>query len=230
MSSHIKPFQLYGGILGPNPGKVSVLLTELGLPFETVTVQMGDVKKPEYTAVNPNGRLPTLIDPNTGIKIWESGAIIEYLIEKYDTDHKLSYPQGTEEYYHCKQFLHFQMSGQGPYFGQAWVFTHFWPEKLPAVIERYMNEIKRVHGVLESVLAGRDWLVGDKCTYADLAFVTWEELAVTLSEQNLGFYEIERDFPNVYAWQKRITEKPLLKKLLQERTDLMAKVMAAGRE
>lgn len=120
MTSQIKPLQLYGGILGPNPGKVSILLTELDLPFEPVEIAMSDVKNPEYTALNPNGRLPTLIDPNTGFKIWESGAIIEYVIEKYDPDHTLSYPQGTEEYYHCKQFLMFQMSGQGPYYGQAW--------------------------------------------------------------------------------------------------------------
>ncbi|CZS93271.1 related to theta class glutathione S-transferase [Rhynchosporium graminicola] len=231
MASQMKPLRLYGGILGPNPGKVAVLLTELRVPFETVTIPISDVKNPEYTAVNPNGRLPTLIDPNNGrIKIWESGAIIEYIIEKYDMDHELSYPQGTEKYYHCKQFLHYQMSGQGPYFGQAWVFTHYWPEKLPAVIGRYMKEIKRVHGVLEGILAGRDWLVGDKCTYADLAFMTWEEIAMTLAEQNPGFYDIEKDFPNVHAWQKRITEKPLLKQLSQERIVLMDKVMAAGRE
>ncbi|KAH6720062.1 putative glutathione S-transferase Ure2-like protein [Leptodontidium sp. 2 PMI_412] len=230
MASQIKPLQLYGGILGPNPGKVSVLLTELGVPFETVTIPITDVKKPEYTAINPNGRLPTLIDPNTGIKIWESGAIIEYLIEKYDTDHKLSYPQGTEEYYHCKQFLYFQMSGQGPYYGQAWVFIHLFPEKLPTVISRYMNEIKRVHGVLDNHLATREWLVGDKCTYADLAFVTWQEIAVTLSEENPGFYDVEKDFPHAHEWMKRITKKPLLKKLLKERVELMAKVMAAGNE
>ena len=77
MSSHTKPLQVYGGILGPNPGKVSILLTELGIPFDTVTIPMIDVKKPIYTALNPNGRLPTLLDPNTGLKIWESGAIIE---------------------------------------------------------------------------------------------------------------------------------------------------------
>ncbi|PVH85076.1 glutathione S-transferase Ure2-like protein [Cadophora sp. DSE1049] len=229
MSSQIKPLQLYGGILGPNPGKVSILLTQLGLPFETVTVPMSDIKKPEYTALNPNGRLPTLIDPNTGLKIWESGAIIEYVIEKYDTEHKLSYPQGTDEYYHCKQFLHFQISGQGPYYGQAWVFTHLFPEKLPSVIERYMNEIKRVHGVLEAHLATRDWLVGDKCTYADLAFITWQETAGNLAEQNPGFYETEKDFPRVHAWYKRMIEKPLVKKLMQERVELMAKAMAAGK-
>ncbi|KAK0113022.1 hypothetical protein ONS95_014732 [Cadophora gregata] len=229
MSTQIKPLQLYGGILGPNPGKVSILLTELGIPFEAVKVAMTDIKKPEYTALNPNGRLPTLIDPNTGLKIWESGAIIEYIIEKYDTEYKLSFPQGTEEYFHCKQSLHFQMSGQGPYYGQAWFFTHLFTEKLPSVIERYMNEIKRVHGVLEAHLATRDWLVGDKCTYADLAFIPWQETAGKLAGENPMFYETEKDFPRVNAWYKRMIERPLLKKLMQERVEQMAKAIAAGK-
>ncbi len=168
-------------------------------------------------------------------------------------EHKLSYPQGTDEYHHCKQFLHFQMSGQGPYFGQAWyvlllfptsnptrlpheqsthntrVFTHLFPEKLPSVVERYMNEIKRVHSVLEVHLATRDWLVGDRCTYADLAFITWQEIAGILAKENPGYFETERDFPRVYAWYNRMVEKPSLKKLMQERVELMAKAMAAGK-
>lgn len=92
-----------------------------------------------------------------------------------------------------------------------------------------MNEIKRVHGVLEAHLATRDWLVGDKCTYADLAFITWQEIAGTLTKENPGHFETERDFPRVHAWYNRMVEKPLLKKLMQERVELMAKAMAAGK-
>jgi glutathione S-transferase len=118
--SSFKPLILWGGVMGPNPCKVALVLESLGLPFESKYIPYMEVKGEEYLKVNPNGRLPTLEDPNTGFKIWESGAIIEYVIEKYDPKHALSFAPGTEEYYLCKQWLHFQMSGQGPYFGQAW--------------------------------------------------------------------------------------------------------------
>ena len=84
MSSQLKPIKLYGFGRTANPMKVAIILEELGLAFEQVPVAFADVKKPEYTAINPNGRLPSIIDPNTGITLWESGAILEYLIETYD--------------------------------------------------------------------------------------------------------------------------------------------------
>lgn len=74
---------------------------------------ISDVKKPEFLALNPNGRLPCIEDPNTGVKLWESGAIIEYLIEKYDQDHKISFEAGTNNHYLTKQWLYFQTTGQG---------------------------------------------------------------------------------------------------------------------
>jgi len=77
MPATIKPLLLYGGVLGPNPGKVSFILHELAVPYTVVKVAFQDVKKPEYTAINPNGRLPAIHDPNTGLTLWESGAIIE---------------------------------------------------------------------------------------------------------------------------------------------------------
>lgn len=103
----------------------------------------------------------------------ESGAIIQYLIDKYDRQHKISFVPGTNEYYTHLQWLYFQASGQGPYFGQAAWFSAFHPEKVPSAVERYRNEIKRVLGVLESVLSKSEWLVGDKATAADFAFLTY---------------------------------------------------------
>ena len=79
--------------MGPNPGKVAMLLNELGLSYKLVEVPYSELKGPEYTKINPNGRVPALENPNTGIRLWESGAIIEYLIEKYDTEHRLSFPK-----------------------------------------------------------------------------------------------------------------------------------------
>ncbi len=85
--------------------------------------------------------------------MWESGAIIEYLIERYDTGNNLGFPQGTPEYYHAKQWLFFQTTGQGPYYGQAGWFRMFHAEKIPSAIERYAKEVNRVTGVLETHLA-----------------------------------------------------------------------------
>lgn len=122
---------------------------------------MEDVKGEAFTKLNPNGRVPAIHDPNSGITLWESGAIIEYLIETYDKDGKLSYSTSPEKYYQ-KQYLHFQTSGQGPYYGQYGWFTLYHPEKIPSAIERYKDQIWRVVSVLDKILEGREYLVGDK--------------------------------------------------------------------
>src|ERR1700709_2152560 len=96
MSLQLKPIIVWGEG-GPNPSKVGIILEELGLPYEIKPVPLADIKKPEYLAINPNGRLPSIRDPNSGITLWESGAIIEYLIECYDARHKLSFAPGTPE-------------------------------------------------------------------------------------------------------------------------------------
>lgn len=119
------------------------------------------VKKPEYLKINPNGRTPTIEDPNTGITLWESGAILEYLVETYDKDHKISIPTSPEKY-HIKQYLHFQMSGQGPYFGQTTWFRKFHPEDVPSAKKRYDEQLVRVVEVLDGILKGKTYLVGEK--------------------------------------------------------------------
>lgn len=99
----------------PNPMKVEAVLLELELPYEMKDFDMSVLHTPVYEKYNPNGRVPALIDPNNGdFTIWESGAIIEYLIDTYDQAGKISHPSGNEKYLE-KQWLHFQMSGQGPY-------------------------------------------------------------------------------------------------------------------
>lgn len=214
--ANLKPIKVWGKG-GPNPPKVVIVLEELGVPYEDIAVPLSDVKKPEYTAINPNGRLPSIHDPNTGLTVWESGAIIEYLTDKYDPEHKVSFPPGTPEHYHARQFLFFQVSGQGPYYGQAAWFKAFHHEKLPSAIERYVGEINRVTGVLERVLSENEakaaaagggdgpWLVGGKYSYADLAFVTWQSLVTKFVSTEE--YDPE-SYPTVNAWIKRILERP----------------------
>ena len=125
MSSTIQPLTLYGRD-GPHPPKVAMLLTLLSIPHTTNPISFADVKSPAFLAINPNGRMPALHDPNTDITIWESGAIIEYLVETYDKERKLSFERGSKEDWMARQWLYFQVSGQGPYFGQVvWVCFFF---------------------------------------------------------------------------------------------------------
>ena len=220
MSSQIKPIKVWGQH-GPNPAKVAIFLKELGLPHEITPTQFSEVKKPEYLAVNPNGRLPAIHDPNTGITLWESGAIIEYLMERYDTKHRLSFAPGTPEAYHAKQWLYFQASGQGPYYGQAVWFKKYHPEQLPSAIERYVKEINRVSGVLEGYLAQQEqehggsdgpWLVGNKLSYADLAFIPWQRIVGGV----IGKDEYNEDnFPHVKEWLSKLTGRETVKTVLK---------------
>jgi glutathione S-transferase len=154
--------------------------------------------------------------------LWESGAIIQYVIEQYDPDHHLSYT-ALDNRHLCNQWLHFQMSGQGPYYGQSSWFRHLHAEKIPSAIERYDSEIKRIIGVLETVLAAKpadsQWLVGDKMTFADMSFMPWN---FRLSEVLLQPWdEVWEGAPHVRAWHERIIELPSWKRCMDIRARLM---------
>ncbi|ROW03182.1 hypothetical protein VPNG_08172 [Cytospora leucostoma] len=226
-SSQLKPIKVWGRG-GANPPKVAMLLEELDLPREITHVE--DVKGPEYLAVNPNGRTPAIHDPNTGLTIWESGAILQYLVERYDAGHRLSFPLGTPEAEHARQWLYFQVSGQGPYYGQAVWFKKFHHEHLPSALERYVKEVGRVTGVLEGHLGrqkeeagagdgdgdgsgGGPWLVGNKFSYADLAFLSWQRAIPIVFGKEV--YDPD-EFPLVKDWVHRMLARPAIAKALAE--------------
>jgi len=191
--SHGKQFTLYSHNKGPNGWKVAIVLEELGLTYETIyfDFQKGEQKSAEHTKYNPNGRIPTIIDhKNNDYTLWESDAILFYLAERYDTEHKISVSDAGEKF-HELQWLFYQSSGQGPYFGQAAWFTFYHSEKIPSAQDRYKNEIKRVIGVLNEVLSKQPYLVGGKTTIADLAFIPWNDFAVPA----LANFDFEKDFP-----------------------------------
>ncbi|OTA98357.1 hypothetical protein M426DRAFT_326032 [Hypoxylon sp. CI-4A] len=216
-----KPIRVWMAPPGPNPWKVVIVLEELKVPYEIESIKFENIKKPPFINLNPNGRVPAIVDPNNDITIWETGAIINYLIDQYDKDHVISYDT-LKEKHHCNQWLHFQTSGQGPYFGQAGWFMVLHSEKLPSAIERYQNEVRRIHGVLDGWLqrdGGKKWLVGDKMTYADLAFTTWNDR----SDDILGCAPEDkfRGFPHVQAWHERMTSRPSWKNAMASRARLM---------
>ncbi|KAE8338256.1 hypothetical protein BDV24DRAFT_166460 [Aspergillus arachidicola] len=213
MTTTIQPLKLYGERPTANPVKVLILLNELSLPYTISPIPFTEVKSPSYLSLNPNGRLPTLHDPNTNLTIWESGAIIEYLVDRYDTSRRLSFEPGTHDFYLAKQWLHFQMSGQGPYYGQLVWFKKFHEEQVPSAVERYLKEVNRVTGVLEGWLEKQagvygegdgPWLVGGKLSYVDLAFVPWQRMpGLFVSVED---FDIEK-FPFVKGWLGRMMER-----------------------
>ncbi|KAI4189164.1 MAG: hypothetical protein L6R41_001663 [Letrouitia leprolyta] len=203
---------------GPNPWKVILVLEELGVPYEIKSIRFEDIKKEPFINLNPNGRVPAIEDPNTGLTLWETGAIILYLIDQYDTEKTLTYDMIPEKF-QLIQWLMYQVSGQGPYYGQASWFHVLHTEKLPSAINRYVDESRRVCGVLERCLQGKNWLVGDKMTFADLVFVPWNDRldVVLMVEDRMKF----DGFPAVKAWHERMITRPSWKKAMGLRAKLM---------
>lgn len=194
----------------PNGVKISIALEELGLAYEAhrIDILKNESWTPEYLSLNPNGKIPAIIDPQgPGGKpfvLFESGAILLYLAEKAG---KLL-PADAARRYQAIQWVFFQMAAIGPMFGQLGFFYKFagskFEDKRP--LERYVAESKRLVGVLETHLTGRTWFMDDEFTIADIAHIGWVEGLI-------GFYGaadlVEFDkHPAVAAWLKRALERP----------------------
>ncbi|KAH9926306.1 glutathione S-transferase C-terminal-like protein [Epithele typhae] len=216
MSSPKPHFTLFSAIgPPPNPWKVVMILEELGLEYESIYLDTlkGDQKLESHTKYNPNGRVPSLVDhKNNDFVVWESCAIIEYLVEKYDTERKISFA-GFEDRILLSQWLFFQASGQGPYFGQAGWFTFYHHEKIPSAIERYRKEIVRVIGVLDATLATRQWLVGDKPSAADLSFIVWNYSTMKYTLAGWDGLNVD-DFPHFKRWHNELLARPAVAKTI----------------
>jgi len=197
-AQHPDRIQLYS-LTTPNGIKASVMLEETGLPYEPHLVRFdtNDQMSPEFLTLNPNNKIPAIIDPNgpdgRPLALFESGAILIYLADKTGK----FIPQDAAGRYETIQWLMFQMGGIGPMFGQLGFFHKFagkdFPDKRPR--DRYVAEAKRLLAVLEGRLATRSWIMGDAYTIADIATFPWVR---TLT----GFYEANElvgmaDFPNV---------------------------------
>ncbi|MCO8029503.1 glutathione S-transferase N-terminal domain-containing protein [Brevundimonas diminuta] len=213
---HPDRLQLYS-LPTPNGVKVSILLEELGLPYEAHLVDIGkdETWTPEFLSLNPNGKIPAIIDPHgpggKPLPLFESGAILVYLAEK--TGRFL--PADPAARYETLQWVFFQMAAIGPMFGQLGFFHRFagreYEDKRPR--DRYVAESKRLLGVLEGRLEGRDWIMGADYTIADIAILGWVRNLI-------GFYEAGdlvgfSDFPRVGAWLKRGLARPAVQRGLE---------------
>ncbi len=206
--------QLYS-LPTPNGVKVSIMLEETGLPYEPhrVSFQDNEQLSPEFLSLNPNNKIPAIIDPDgpsgKPFGLFESGAILIYLSDKRAREGRESFmPADPAERYETLQWLMFQMGGIGPMFGQVGFFTKFagkdFEDKRPR--DRYVAESKRLLKVLEQRLAGRKWIMGDAYTIADIAIFPWVRNLV-------GFYEAGdlvgfRDFPEVARTLAAFVERP----------------------
>jgi glutathione S-transferase len=183
------------------------------LPYKVhkIDIQTNTQKEPEFLEINPNGRIPALTDTFSDgrmIRLFESGSIMQYLVERYDqVEHKISYPAGSRETYEVNNWLFFLNAGVGPMQGQANHFHRYAPEKIPYGISRYQNETRRLYGVLDKHLAtsASGYLVGDKCTIADIAHWGW------VASAGWAGVDID-DFPYLKAWEEKMLKRPGVEK------------------
>lgn len=208
-AQHPDRLQLYS-LPTPNGVKLSIMLEEIGLPYEfhLVDIMKDDQKTPEFLSLNPNGKIPAILDPNgpggKPLALFESGASLQYLAEKTG---KLL-PSDPTRRWETIQWVHFQMGGIGPMFGQVGFFHKFagkdYEGKRP--LQRYVAESKRLIGVVEARLKGRQWIMDDDYSIADISMLGWIRALV-------GFYGagelVEFDqFKEVAAWLERTLKRP----------------------
>jgi GSH-dependent disulfide-bond oxidoreductase len=187
----------------PNGWKVSIALEELELPYAAhlIDILEGEQKKPWFVAINPNGRIPAIVDRDAGdFAIFESGAILIYLAEK--TGRLM--PMDTKGRSLVLQWLMFQMGGVGPMMGQTNVFFRYFPEKIRPAIDRYQNETRRLLGVLDLRLKDHEYLAGDY-SVADIANWSW------VRTHNWSGVEIDH-LPNLQRWLRQIAVRPAAQK------------------
>ena len=187
----------------PNGRKASIALEELAIPYETHAVDIGKDEqfKPEFLKISPNNRIPAIVDRDNGLSLMESGAILTYLGDKTG---KLL-PKSGDKRWKTIEWLNWQMGGVGPMFGQAHHFLRAAPTKIEYGIKRYVDEAKRLYGVLDKQLASNAFAAGADYTIADMAIFPWtarhEWHTVNLT-----------DFPNVKRWYDTINARAAVTK------------------
>ncbi len=215
---HPERIQLYSWPT-PNGVKASIMLEETGLPYEphAVSFQSNDQLSPEFLSLNPNNKIPAIIDPDgpdgKPLALFESGAILIYLSDKCARSGREAFvPSGAVARYETIQWLMFQMGGIGPMFGQVGFFNKFagkdFEDKRPR--DRYVAESRRLLSVLEQRLGTRQWIMGDRYTIADIATFPWVRNLV-------GFYEAADlvgfdDFPHVARALATFVKRPAVAK------------------
>lgn len=194
----------------PNGHKIHIMLEETGLPYRVHKVDLGarDQAKPDYAKINPNGKIPAIIDTEgpdgAPLTIFESAAILVYLAKKSGK----FMPTDPEGRYKALEWLMFQIANIGPMFGQAYHFRSGAPERVPYAVDRFTNEVGRVVGVMERRLGEAPYLAGPDYSIADIASWPWV--------RNAHSYGLNMDeYPNVTRWIAEIAQRPAVRKGLK---------------
>jgi GSH-dependent disulfide-bond oxidoreductase len=186
----------------PNGRKVSIMLEEVGLPYTShvIDIRKGDQFTPEFVAINPNSKIPAIVDHDSGLSVFESGAILIYLAEKAGQ----FLPTETKARFQVLEWLMLQMGSIGPMFGQLNHFRTFAPEHIPYAIHRYETETLRLYSVLDQQLAAHEFVCGDY-SIADMAIYPW-----------VAIYEFQGltldQHPNLRRWVETIAQRPAVQK------------------
>ncbi|KXO74372.1 glutathione binding-like protein [Brucella anthropi] len=205
MAEQTKPIELYYWPT-PNGFKISIMLEELGVPYEVkyINIGKGDQFQPDFLKIAPNNRMPAIIDPEgpggEPISVFESGAILQYLGRKFGK----FYPTEERKRVAVDEWLMWQMGGLGPMSGQAGHFRIYAQEKVQYGIDRYTNEVNRLYGVLNRQLEGKEYIAG-KYSIADMASIGWIN-AYKNYDQNLD------DFPNLKRWHQTMNARPAVQR------------------
>ena len=210
---HPERIQLYS-LNTPNGVKASIMLEETGLPYEPhlVDIMQSESHTPEFVSLNPNGKIPAMIDPNgpggQPLGLFESGAILLYLADKTGR----FIPADPARRWETIQWVFFQMAAVGPMFGQVGFFHKFAGKDIadPRPLQRYVDESRRLLGVLDTRLDGRAWLMGEDYTIADIATLGWVNNLITFYEARelVGFDR----FAHVDAWLQRGLARPAVQR------------------
>ena len=187
----------------PNGRKASIMLEEVGLPYNVhkIDITKNEQFTPEYIAINPNSKIPAIVDPDTGITVFESGAILIYLAEKTSSN---LLPTEQKARFQVLEWLMLQMGSIGPMFGQLNHFKKFAPEKIEYAIARYEKETLRLYGVLDRQLKDNEFICGDY-SIADVATYPW-----------VAVYEFQGltldNYPNLKRWVETLQQRPAVQR------------------
>ena len=187
----------------PNGRKISIMLEEIGLDYEVhaINIGKGEQHDPKFIEISPNNKIPAILDRDNGLKLMESGAILQYLAKKSGQ----LMPEKDSEYWNMQQWLMFQKASVGPMFGQVHTFVKYGESKNQEASERYLKECQRLYGVMNKHLEDKEYFVANTYTIVDIAIFPW-----------VGRHDWQtinlNDYPNVAEWYVNLTKRPAVQR------------------
>ena len=187
----------------PNGHKISIMLEEIGLDYEVhaINIGKGEQHDPKFIEISPNNKIPAILDRDNGLKLMESGAILQYLAKKSGQ----LMPEEDSEYWNMQQWLMFQKASVGPMFGQVHTFVKYGESKNQEASERYLKECQRLYGVMNKHLEDKEYFVANTYTIVDIAIFPW-----------VGRHDWQtinlNDYPNVAEWYVNLTKRPAVQR------------------